>query len=109
MKGISGPGNPTSIMKLSNGEYKHMGLKVENFAPLILLPEFKVQYIESLMPSKKTMQRDRYLEYMEFVRDHCSLLTDFLTSGSTNSSFGDIVDVKELFQIYVDDYFNFIS
>ncbi len=81
MKGISGPGNPTLIMKLSNGEYKHMasikllekarhGLKVENFAPLILLPEFKVQSIESLNPSKKTMQRDRYLEYMEFVRDH---------------------------------------
>ena len=69
MKGISGPGNPTLIMKLSNGEYKHMasikllekarhGLKVENFAPLILLPEFKVQYIESLMPSKKTMHQD---------------------------------------------------
>ena len=58
MKGISGPGNPTLIMKL----YKHMAstreshtwIKVENFAPLILLPEFKVHYIESLMPSKKT-------------------------------------------------------
>ena len=47
MKGISGPGNPNLIIKLSNGEYKHMasvkllekarhGLKVENFAPLIL-------------------------------------------------------------------------
>jgi hypothetical protein len=89
MKRISGPGNPTLIMKLSNGEYKHMasikllekarhGLKVEeNFAHLDLLPEFKVQYIESLMSSKKTMHQDRYLEYMEFVWDHCSLLTDF--------------------------------
>ena len=28
------------------------------------------------MPSKKTIHQDRYLEYMEFVRDHCSLLTD---------------------------------
>jgi len=88
MKGISNPNNPTLIMKLSNGEYKHMasiklverarhGLKVENFAPLVLLPEFKVQLIESNMPSKKTMHQDRFLEYMEYVRDHCLLLTDF--------------------------------
>ena len=88
MKGISGPDNPTLIMKLSNIEYKHMasiklverarhGLKVENFAPLVLLPEFKVQLIESNMPSKKTMHQDRYLEYMEYVWDHCFLLTDF--------------------------------
>ena len=54
------------------------GLKVENFASLFLLPEFKVQYIESLMPSKKTMHQNRYLEYIqEFVWDHCDLLTDF--------------------------------
>jgi hypothetical protein len=119
MKGISGPGNPSLIMKLSNGEYKHMasiklldkarhGLKVENFAPLILLPEFKVQYIESLMPSKKTMHQDRYLEYMEFVRDHCSLLTDFYDQRFNKFKFWVIVDVKELFQMYGDYYFNFI-
>jgi hypothetical protein len=35
---------------------------VENFAPLVLLPEFRVQYIECLMPSRRTANQGDHMK-----------------------------------------------
>ena len=95
MKGISNNQDAAQITKLSNGEYRHISctnslelkrheLKMRNFNDRNVLEARKVQLIESNMPSKKTMVIGRYLEYMEYIRDHCTTLTDFYDERFNN-------------------------
>ena len=88
MKGISKNQVPAQITKLSNGEYRHISctnslelkrheLKMQNFNDNNIAEERKIQLIESNMPSKKTMVIGRYMEYMEYIRNHCATITSF--------------------------------
>ena len=92
---ISTNEEPVQITKLSNGEYRHISctnslelkrheLKMRNFNDLNIVEERKVQLIESNMPSKKTMVIDRYMEYMRYIRENCTTLTDFYDERFNN-------------------------
>ena len=61
--------------------------KRNNFINNEILPEHKIQNIESAMPSNKTTRSDRLLEYIQYVHDKSALLIEFYNQSFSRIRF----------------------